>query len=91
MAGVVHCVCDRAGAGAWQWPAALGDPADPTDSAFIPRPEWWVLFLNQLVAIFKGPFMVLGSAIIPGGWSFCLGHCPFWTARLNAALPSAWA
>ncbi len=62
---------------AWHWPAALGDPADPTDSAFIPRPEWWVLFLNQLVAIFKGPFMVLGSAIIPGGLVFLLGALPF--------------
>jgi ubiquinol-cytochrome c reductase cytochrome b subunit len=62
---------------AWQWPAALGDPADPTDSAFIPRPEWWVLFLNQLVAIFKGPFMVLGSAIIPGGIVFLLGALPY--------------
>ena len=62
---------------AWQWPAALGDPADPTDSAFIPRPEWWVLFLNQLVSIFKGPFMVLGSAVIPGGLVFLLGALPF--------------
>jgi quinol-cytochrome oxidoreductase complex cytochrome b subunit len=62
---------------AWQWPAALGDPADPTDSAFIPRPEWWVLSLNQLVAIFRGPFMVLGSAIIPGGLVFLLGALPF--------------
>jgi ubiquinol-cytochrome c reductase cytochrome b subunit len=62
---------------AWQWPAALGDPADPTDSAFIPRPEWWVLSLNQLVAIFKGPFMVLGSAIIPGGLVLLLGALPF--------------
>jgi ubiquinol-cytochrome c reductase cytochrome b subunit len=62
---------------AWQWPAALGDPADPTDSAFIPRPEWWVLFLNQLVAIFKGPLMVLGSAIIPGGLVLLLGALPF--------------
>jgi len=62
---------------AWQWPAALGDPADPTDSAFIPRPEWWVLFLNQLVAIFKGPFMVLGSAIIPGGLALLIGALPF--------------
>lgn len=62
---------------AWQWPATLGDPADPTDSSFIPRPEWWVLSLNQLVAIFKGPFMVLGSAIIPGGLVFLLGALPF--------------
>jgi ubiquinol-cytochrome c reductase cytochrome b subunit len=62
---------------AWQWPAPLGDPADPTDSAFIPRPEWWVLFLNQLVAIFKGPFMVIGSAVIPAGLVLLLGALPF--------------
>ncbi|MFC1799106.1 cytochrome b N-terminal domain-containing protein, partial [Thermodesulfobacteriota bacterium] len=36
------------------WTAPLGDPADPTDSSYIPKPEWWVLFLNQLVAIFRG-------------------------------------
>jgi len=61
----------------WQWPADLGDPADPTDSAYIPRPEWWVLFLNQLVSIFRGPFTVLGSAVIPGGILVLLGALPF--------------
>jgi len=51
----------------WYWPAPLGDPADPTDSSYVPKPEWWVLFLNQLVTIFKGPLMIVGSMIIPGG------------------------
>ena len=51
----------------WYWPAPLGDPADPTDSTFVPRPEWWVLFLNQLVTVFKGSLTVIGSVIIPGG------------------------
>ena len=54
------------GLAAWQWPASFGDPADPTDSTFVPKPEWWVLFLNQLVAIFRGPATVVGSAVIPG-------------------------
>jgi ubiquinol-cytochrome c reductase cytochrome b subunit len=54
------------GLAAWQWPAPFGDPADPTDSSYVPKPEWWVLFLNQLVAIFRGPAAVLGSTIIPG-------------------------
>jgi ubiquinol-cytochrome c reductase cytochrome b subunit len=54
------------GLAAWQWPAPFGDPADPTDSTFVPKPEWWVLFLNQLVAIFRGPTTVLGSTVIPG-------------------------
>lgn len=61
----------------WQWPAELGDPADPTDSGYIPRPEWWVLFLNQLVSIFKGPLTVLGSAVIPGGMLIMLGALPY--------------
>jgi ubiquinol-cytochrome c reductase cytochrome b subunit len=51
----------------WYWPAPLGDPADPTDSTYVPKPEWWVLFLNHLVTIFKGPWSVIGSVIIPGG------------------------
>ena len=49
----------------WYWPAPLGDPADPTDSTFVPKPEWWVLFLNQLVTVFKGRLAVIGSVIIP--------------------------
>jgi len=49
------------------WTAPLGDPADPTDFSYIPKPEWWVLFLNQLVAIFKGPFSIIGTVVIPGG------------------------
>ena len=61
----------------WYWPAPLGDPADPTDSTFVPRPEWWVLFLNQLVTIFKGSLSVIGSVIIPGGLIVLLIILPF--------------
>jgi len=61
----------------WYWPAPFGDPADPTDSTFVPRPEWWVLFLNQLVTIFKGPLTVVGSVIIPGALVILLAGLPF--------------
>jgi ubiquinol-cytochrome c reductase cytochrome b subunit len=61
----------------WYWPAPLGDPADPTDSTFVPRPEWWVLFLNQLVTVFKGSLTVIGSVIIPGGLAMLLMVLPF--------------
>ena len=61
----------------WYWPAPLGDPADPTDSTYVPKPEWWVLFLNQLVSIFKGPWSVIGSGIIPGGLAGLLIALPF--------------
>ncbi len=52
---------------AWYWPAPLENPADPTDSTYIPKPEWWVLFLNKLVGIFTGRLTVIGTVIIPGG------------------------
>ena len=58
-------------------PAPSGDPADPTDSTYIPTPQWWVLFLNQLVTIFKGSWSVIGSVIIPGGLVGLLVALPF--------------
>ena len=61
----------------WYWPPPLGDPADPTDSSYVPKPEWWVLFLNQLVTIFKGSLSVIGSVIIPGGLTGLLLVLPF--------------
>jgi ubiquinol-cytochrome c reductase cytochrome b subunit len=62
---------------AYQWPAPLGDPADPTDSNFIPKPEWWVLSLNQLVTMFTGPFSVIGTVLVPGGLAGLLVALPF--------------
>jgi ubiquinol-cytochrome c reductase cytochrome b subunit len=59
------------------WPAPLDSPADPTDSAFVPKPEWWVLALNQLVSIFKGRLMFIGTAAIPGGLAALLMALPF--------------
>lgn len=61
----------------WYWPAPLGDPADPTDSSYVPKPEWWVLPLNQLVGIFRGPFTVIATAVIPGALLGLLVLLPF--------------
>lgn len=49
-------------------PAPLGYPADPTNTGFIPMPDWYFLFLYQLL---KYPYMaedfiVLGTVGIPG-------------------------
>jgi len=43
----------------------LGHMADPTDISFIPRPEWYFLFLFQLLKIFEGPFELVGTVILP--------------------------
>lgn len=43
----------------------LGHMADPTDINFIPRPEWYFLFLFQLLKVFEGPLELVGSVILP--------------------------
>jgi quinol-cytochrome oxidoreductase complex cytochrome b subunit/cytochrome c2 len=40
--------------------------ADPTDTAYIPRPEWYFLFLFQMLKFFKGPLETFGSVVLPG-------------------------
>jgi len=39
--------------------------ADPTDTTYIPRPEWYFLFLFQTLKLFAGPLEVFGSVVLP--------------------------
>ncbi len=39
--------------------------ADPTDTSYIPRPEWYFLFLFQTLKFFNGPMEVVGSIVLP--------------------------
>jgi ubiquinol-cytochrome c reductase cytochrome b subunit len=43
----------------------LGHTADPTDTTFTPRPEWYFLFLFQFLKLFPGSLEIVGSLIIP--------------------------
>src|SRR5262249_11962688 len=45
--------------------APLEAPADPS-SNFIARPEWYFLFLFQLLKYFEGPLQVVGTVVVPG-------------------------
>jgi menaquinol-cytochrome c reductase cytochrome b/c subunit len=49
-------------------PPPLGYPADPTNTAFIPMPDWYFLFMYQLLKYpyTSGDFIVFGTVIIPG-------------------------
>lgn len=40
--------------------------ADPTDTAYTPRPEWYFLFLFQTLKFFSGSLEVVGSVVLPG-------------------------
>lgn len=39
--------------------------ADPTDATYDPRPEWYFMFLFQLLKYFQGPLEVVGTFVIP--------------------------
>src|SRR5262249_49763480 len=39
--------------------------ADPTDTSYIPRPEWYFLFLFQTLKLFSGPLEVVGTVVLP--------------------------
>ncbi|MFD2704458.1 menaquinol-cytochrome c reductase cytochrome b/c subunit [Salibacterium lacus] len=49
-------------------PSPLERVADPTDSGYIPLPDWYFLFLYQLLKYeyAAGDFTVIGAVVIPG-------------------------
>lgn len=56
--------------------APLQAPADPS-SNFIARPEWYFLFLFQLLKYFEGSLQIVGTVVIPGAVSTFLLLLPF--------------
>ena len=51
--------------------------ADPNDSSYVPRPEWYFLFLFQMLKYFPGQIEWVGTAIIPGIAVLTLFLLPF--------------
>ena len=51
--------------------------ADPTDTSYIPRPEWYFLFLFQMLKVFEGPLEVVGTVILPTVAILALVVTPF--------------
>lgn len=47
-------------------PAPLEAVADPTDSGYVPRPEWYFLGLFQLLKYFPGKLELIGTVLLPG-------------------------
>ncbi len=45
--------------------APLEREVDPTDTTFLPKPEWYFLFAYELLKFFKGKTMVIGTALLP--------------------------
>ncbi len=40
--------------------------ADPSDTTYVPRPEWYFLFLFEMLKFFPGSLEWVGTAILPG-------------------------
>jgi ubiquinol-cytochrome c reductase cytochrome b subunit len=51
--------------------------ADPTDTTYIPRPEWYFLFLFQTLKLLNGPLEIVGSVVLPGLAILALVLVPF--------------
>ena len=51
--------------------------ADPSDTTYIPRPEWYFLFLFQTLKLLTGPLEVVGSVVLPGLAVLALILVPF--------------
>ena len=58
-------------------PVPLEDVADPTNADYDPRPEWYFLFLFQLLKYFQGPFEIIGTFVIPTVGMLLLLFLPF--------------
>ncbi len=57
--------------------AELGAPADPSEQYSAARPEWYFLFLFQLLKYFPGGTEVWGAIVIPGLLMAVLAAMPF--------------
>ena len=46
--------------------AELGSPADPSENYSAARPEWYFLFLFEMLKYFPGKYEVIGAMVVPG-------------------------
>lgn len=50
---------------------------DPNDTTYVPRPEWYFMFLFQMLKYFPGKIEWIGTAVIPGLAVLALFLLPF--------------
>lgn len=51
---------------------------DPTDATYVPRPEWYFLFLFEFLKYFPGELEWVGAAVIPGVLVMALMFLPLY-------------
>lgn len=58
-------------------------PADPTNTSYVPRPEWYFLSLFQLLKYFPGELEWVGVVVVPGALVVLALALPFFDRRLR--------
>lgn len=57
---------------------AFEPPADPNDTSYVPRPEWYFLFLFEMLKYFPGNLEWIGTVVIPILAILALALLPFY-------------
>lgn len=60
------------------WEVPLEPRADPTNAAYVPRPEWYFMFLFQLLKVFPGHLEWVGVIAVPAVGVLLLFLLPFY-------------
>jgi ubiquinol-cytochrome c reductase cytochrome b subunit len=64
-------------------PTELGPKANPADTQYIPRPEWYYLPIFQWLKYWRGPYAIIGIIVIPAFTATLLILVPFIDRRLE--------
>jgi ubiquinol-cytochrome c reductase cytochrome b subunit len=64
-------------------PTELGPKANPADTQYIPRPEWYYLPIFQWLKYWRGPYAIIGIVVIPAITAALLVLVPFVDRRLE--------
>lgn len=64
-------------------PATLGPVANPADTHFLPRPEWYYLPMFEWLKFWEGPKVILGIIVIPGLLAISFFLMPFLDRKLE--------
>jgi len=68
---------------AYLWPTELGPKSDPSDTQFLPRPEWYYVPIFQYLKYWQGSTALLGILVIPGVIGLLLVGLPFFDRSLE--------
>ncbi len=64
-------------------PFELGSQANPADTRFIPRPEWYYIPIFQWLKYWPGALSFVGIVVIPGIVAFLFASLPFLDRRME--------